>query len=168
MLIRPENKNDIELIWRINSEAFETDAEANLVDKLRESDIPFISLVAEINNKLVGHILFTPVKLVDAKKEIKIAGLAPMAVLPNIQNTGIGSKLVEDGLKQCEKENYEAVVVLGHPNYYPKFGFIPSVKFDIKSEYDVPDEVFMVKELNANSLKGQSGIIKYHDEFNQV
>ncbi len=163
MLIRPENENDIEVIRDINSEAFETNTEANLVDKLRESGIPFISLVAEIDNKLVGHILFTPVKLVGETREIKIAGLAPMAVLPNLQNNGIGSKLVEDGLKQCKDEDFEAVVVLGHPNYYPKFGFIPSVKFDIKSEYDVPDEVFMIKELNANSLKGQSGIIKYHD-----
>jgi len=168
MIIRNERIDDIKSIWLINSQSFETDAEANLVDNLRASGIPFISLVAETNNKLAGHILFTPVKLVGAKKGIKIAGLAPMAVLPDFQNNGIGSKLVEDGLKQCEDEGYEAVVVLGHPNYYPKFGFIPSVKYGIKSEYDVPDEVFMVKELVRNSLSQISGVLKYHSEFSKL
>ena len=166
MLIREEIPNDTTNIYQINSTAFETDAEANLVDRLRDSGIPIISLVAEIDNEIVGHILFTP--MMSDKFDIKIAGLAPMAVLPEYQNKGIGSALVEKGLEYCADEKYEAVAVLGHPNYYPKFGFIPSTRFDLISEYDVPKEVFMVKELVSNSLSKVSGVIKYHEEFGEL
>ena len=91
-----------------------------------------------------------------------------MAVLSTYQNKGIGSKLVKAGLEQCRSQGYIAVVVLGHPNYYPKFGFVPSVKYGIKSEYEVPDEVFMILELIPGSLKNHEGVIKYHEAFNSV
>ena len=168
MNIRKEQASDIEKIWAINSEAFETDAEANLVNALRDSGCTFISLVADIQNKLVGHILFTPVELTDNENKLKILGLAPMAVLSQHQNTKIGSKLVNAGLEHCQSLGYDAVVVLGHPDYYPKFGFVPSVKFGIKSEYEVPDEVFMVLELVPECLKNHAGVIKYHEVFNSV
>ena len=150
LLIRKEIPEDINKIHNINSSAFETEAEANLVDRLRKSGIPIISLVAEIDDEIVEHILFTPMTMDNF--DIKIAGLAPMAVLPEYQNKGIGSALVEKGLELCKEENYQAVAVLGHPNYYPKFGFVPSTRFDLISEYGVPKEVFMVKELVSNSL----------------
>ena len=171
MNIRKEQLSDIEKIWQVNSEAFETDAEADLVNALRNSGCIFISLVAEIQNKIVGHILFTPVNLTDDKNnknKLKIMGLAPMAVLSQHQNKKIGSKLVKAGLEQCKSLNYDAVVVLGHTNYYPKFGFVPSVRFDIKSEYDVPDEVFMILELVPECLKNHAGVIKYHEVFNNL
>lgn len=164
--IRNETPNDVNKIRNINSTAFDTVAEADLVDRLRDSRIPIISLVAEIDEKLVGHILFTP--MTSDNFDIKIAGLAPMAVLPEYQNKGIGLVLVEKGLENCAKEKYEAVAVLGHPNYYPKFGFVPSTRFDLISEYDVPKEVFMVKELVCNSLSKISGVIKYHEEFGKL
>jgi len=166
LIISKEEPNEIQQIWEVNSLAFETDAEANLVIRLLNSGIEHISLVAKYNNNVVGHILFTPAKLENS--EIKIAGLAPMAVKPEFQHTGIGSALVEYGLNECKSNGYQAVVVLGHPNYYPKFGFTPSINFKIKSEYDVPDEVFMIKELIPNSLDGLSGMLKYHKEFNKL
>ena len=164
--IRPETKEDIAEIWRINAAAFDTEAEANLVDNLRESKAQLISLVAEVNKKIVGHILFSPVRLSGKGADLKIAGLAPMAVMPNYQKQGIGTALVEKGLKHCESNGYRAAVVLGYPEYYPRFGFEPCSRFGIKSEYDVPDEVFMVKELVAGILTGYTGVVRYHRLFN--
>ncbi len=168
MIIREEQPSDIEKICKVNEEAFETKAEAILVNSLRDTGCSFISLVAETETKVVGHILFTPVELSGNKNNLKIMGLAPMAVLSQYQNKGIGSKLVQTGLEHCKSLGYDAVVVLGHPDYYPKFGFVPSVKFGIKSEYDVPDEVFMILELTPGSLKHHEGVIKYHEAFNSV
>ena len=168
MVIREEKLVDTDSIWNINAEAFETEAEANLVNALRDSGCTFISLVAETDNKAVGHILFTPVKLTGIENKLKLIGLAPMAVLEQHQNKGIGSKLVKAGIEHCKSKGYDAIVVLGHPSYYPKFGFVPSITYGIKSEYEVPDEAFMVLELVPNSLKDYNGIIKYHDLFNSV
>lgn len=168
MNIREEVASDIDKIWEVNSEAFDTEAEANLVNALRKSGCPYLSLVAETENEVVGHILFTPVELPGNENKLKIMGLAPMAVLSKYQNKGIGSKLVQAGLEHCQSLGYDAVVVLGHPNYYPRFGFSPSVKYGIKSEYEVPDEVFMVLELIPGSLKNHEGVIKYHGVFNSV
>ena len=164
MNIRFEQPGDIEKIREVNLQAFETETEANLVEALRNADVELISLVAEENGEVIGHILFSPVILGD----LRIMGLAPMAVLPDRQNKGVGTKLVKAGLQDCEKAGYEAVVVLGHAGYYPRFGFVPSVNFGIKSEYDVPPEVFMVKELREGALKGAAGTVKYHPAFNQV
>ena len=164
MNIRFEQPGDIEKIREVHLQAFETETEANLVDVLRKADVELISLVAEENGEVIGHILFSTVVLGD----LKIMGLAPMAVLPDRQNKGVGTKLVKAGLQNCEKAGYEAVVVLGHAGYYPRFGFVPSVNFGIKSEYDVPPEVFMVKELREGALKGVAGTVKYHPAFNEV
>jgi putative acetyltransferase len=168
MNIRDELSSDIEKIWDINTDAFGTEEEANLVNELRSSGCSYVSLVAETEDKVVGYILFTPVKLSGNKNNLKIAGLAPMAVSSQYQNKGIGSKLVKAGLDHCKSLGYNAVVVLGHPNYYPKFGFVPSVKYGIKSEYEVPDEVFMILELTPGSLKNHKGVIKYHEAFGSV
>ncbi|MGD9899761.1 MAG: GNAT family N-acetyltransferase [Calditrichaceae bacterium] len=165
MLIRAEKKEDIDDIRMINSAAFETGDEARMVDQIRESGISYISLVAEMDRKLVGHILFTPVIPEDHTVNTAIAGLAPMAVLPQYQNQGFGSKLVREGLKRCEDAGYEAVVVLGHPEYYPRFGFMPAVKFGIWSEYEVPDDVFMALELKQGAMKKCAGLVRYHEIF---
>lgn len=164
--IRKENPGDIDRVYTINLQAFDTSAEADLVDRLRDSGVPITSLIAEFDEKLVGHILFTPMTM--NNYNVKIAGLAPMAVLPDYQNKGVGSALIKKGLEYCAKENYAAVAVLGHPNYYPKFGFVPSTRFDLISEYDVPKEVFMIKELKRDSLSRISGIVKYHEEFSKL
>jgi len=168
MVIRPERIEDIHKIRSINLEAFDTDTEAGLVEALRNSGIPLISLVAEKDGELVGHILFSPAALEESSSSISIAGLAPMAVLPACQNKGIGSMLVEEGLVYCKNAGYAAVVVLGHPDYYPRFGFVPSIRYGITSEYDVPPEVFMAKELKEGALANCNGMVKYHKAFNQL
>lgn len=168
MQIRPEKSSDIDKVWEINVAAFETDTEAKIVNALRETCKSYISLVAEVDGEIAGHILFTPVELVDDRSGLKLMGLGPMAIMPKYQNKGIGSQLVKEGLEQCLRQGYDAVVVLGHPNYYPRFGFVPSIKYGIRSEYEVPDEVFMILELKKNSLKGKSGIIKYNSAFDSV
>ncbi len=168
MIIRPERIEDIQKIRSINLEAFDTEAEADLVEALRNSGIPLISLVAEQDGELVGHILFSPTALEEGSSSISIAGLAPMAVLPACQNKGIGSMLVEAGMVYCKNAGYAAVVVLGHPDYYPRFGFVPSISYGITSEYDVPPEVFMAKELQEGTLTNCNGIVKYHEAFNKL
>ncbi len=164
MNIRFEQPNDIEQIKNVYLIAFETDTEANIVDALRNARVELISLVAEKNVEIIGHILFSPVTL---DGDTKIIGLAPMAVLPNWQRKGVGSKLINEEMKACQKAGYEAVVVLGDPDYYLRFGFEPSVNFRIKSEYDVPSEVFMVKELKKGALKDKTGTVKYHQLFSE-
>lgn len=165
--IRPETKEDCSAIRQINRKAFHTDAEANLVDALRKSSVEIISLVAECSGEITGHILFSEVKLEDRRPDIRLCGLAPMAVLPEYQRQGIGSQLVIEGVTACRQAGYGAVVVLGHPQFYPRFGFEPSVNFEIKSEFDVPDEVFMIKELRKDALTNCSGTIRYHAAFKQ-
>jgi len=150
MLIRAEKESDRDAVFAVNLSAFETPAEATLVDVLREQAQPVLSLVAEKNGNVVGHIMFSPVSLSE-NPDLKVMGLAPMAVAPEHQRKGIGSALVRAGLEQCRQLGFVAVVVLGHPEYYPRFGFSPSSRFGIDSEYEVPEEVFMAVELESEA-----------------
>ena len=163
MLIRAEEPRDWAAVHAVNVSAFETPIEANLVDALRAQVQPLVSLIAE-DGAIVGHIMFSPVELSD-HHALKIMGLAPMAVAPERQRQGIGSALVRAGLEECRQLGFGAVVVLGHPTYYPRFGFSSSARFGIGCEYDVPEEVFMAVELEAGFLNGASGRIKYHAAF---
>lgn len=151
----------------VNASAFETPAEARLVDALRGQAQPVVSLVAEVRGAIVGHIMFSPVSLA-GHPELKVMGLGPMAVTPDHQRKGIGSALVRAGLEQCRQLGSGAVVVVGHPEYYPRFGFLPSVRFGIGCEYEVPQEALMVVELQPGYLSGMSGKIKYHAAFSSV
>jgi putative acetyltransferase len=164
MLIRAEVRRDWAAVHAVNLSAFETSLEANLVDTLRKQAQPLVSLVAEDNGAVVGHIMFSPVSL-SGHPGLRIMGLAPMAVYPERQREGIGSALVLAGLERCKQLGFGAVVVLGHPAYYPRFGFSPSARFGIGCEYEVPEEVFMVIELQAGFLQGASGKVKYHAAF---
>lgn len=167
MLIRAEEQRDWAAVHAVNVSAFETPAEANLVDTLRDEVQELVSLIAEDNGAIVGHIMFSPVSLSD-HTALRIMGLAPMAVAPEHQRKGIGSALVRVGLEKCKQLGFGAVVVLGHPAYYPRFGFSSSARFGISCEYDVPEEVFMVTELHAGFLDGASGKVKYHPAFRDV
>lgn len=168
MVIRLETESDTQSIWKLNKQAFPTVAEANLVNILRNSGIPFISLVAEEGGEIVGHIFFSPVKFAEDRYELKLMGLGPMAVASELQKKGIGSELVKAGIKHCINESYDAVVVLGYPEYYPRFGFVSAAKYGIRSEYDVPDEAFMILELKTGVLDSKCGIIKYHKAFSNL
>jgi putative acetyltransferase len=167
VLIRNEEEKDFVAVHAVNVSAFESPAEANLVDALRKQARPVISLVAESNKTVVGHIMFSPVSL-SGHPDLKIMGLAPMAVTPTHQNNGIGSALVRAGLEQCKGLGYGAVVVLGHPGYYPRFGFSPSTRFGIGCEFPAPEAAFMVAELQPGYLRGKSGTINYHAAFKNV
>jgi putative acetyltransferase len=167
MQIRAERENDRDAVYAINAAVFATPAEAALVDALREQAQPVISLVAVENGHIVGHIMFSPVSL-SAASDLKIMGLAPMAVVAQQQHKGIGSALVRAGLERCRQLGFEAVVVLGHAEYYPRFGFVPASRFGIDSEYEVPDEVFMAMELQPGALHGKTGRVKYHFVFSSL
>ena len=166
MTVRPEKLENVSAIRVVNEQAFARAAEADIVDALRRNGKAILSLVAEDNGRIVGHILFSPVTIQSNETELTGAGLAPLAVVPDRQNQGIGSKLVEEGLRRLREAGHRFVVVLGHPNYYPRFGFFPASRFNIKSEYDVADEVFMAMELQEGALQDQSGIARYQQEFN--
>jgi len=167
MLIRAETESDREAVHAVNLAAFEAPAEAELVNALREKTRSFVSLVAEEDGVVVGHIMFSPVTLAD-HPDLQVMGLAPMAVTPSLQRTGIGSALVGEGLERCRQAGAVAAIVLGHPDYYPRFGFVPASRFGIDSKYEVPDEVFMALELEPGALEGRSGRISYHSTFDDM
>jgi putative acetyltransferase len=162
--IRPERPADAAAIDAVNRAAFGQPAEATLVADLRDQASPLVSLVADAGTEIVGHVLFSPVMLTN-HADVKIMGLAPMAVLPAMQRRGIGSTLARAGLDACTRLGCDAVVVLGHAQYYPRFGFRPASAFGLRCEYDVPDEVFMALELAPGRLAGKSGTIRYHRAF---
>lgn len=164
LTIRPEQPRDIPSVREVNLSAFPTSAEADLVDALRDAAAPTISLVADRLETVVGHIFFSPVTLANWP-DVKVMGLAPMAVGPAWQRQGIGSALVAAGVESCRQRGSEAIVVLGHARFYPRFGFVPASRFGIRCEYDVPDDHFMALELEPGILSGKSGTIQYHPAF---
>ncbi len=167
MQIRAERAKDQASVHRVNLSTFDTPAEAELVDAFRQQAQPFISLVAENTREIVGHIMFSPVTL-STDPELPMMGLAPMAVAPKHQCQGIGSALVCAGLERCKEMAFSAVVVLGHPQYYPRFGFSRAARFGLRCEYDVPEEVFMAMELESGSHDGRAGMVRYHAAFSNV
>jgi putative acetyltransferase len=168
MTVRPEKPEDLPAIRDVIEQAFGRPAEADLVDALRRNGKAALSLVAEENGRVVGHILFTLVTVETAERELSGVGLAPLAVLPDFQNRGVGSSLVKIGLGRCLESGHPFAVVLGHSHYYPRFGFAPASRFGIRSEYDVADENFMAIELQDGALQDQAGLAKYQPEFNEV
>jgi putative acetyltransferase len=164
MRIRPETEADRAAIRAVYEAAFETPAEAELVEALRGKGLSLVSLVAEVDGRVVGHILFSPVSL-NEHAHLNLMGLGPMAVAPDRQRGGIGSALVRAGLARCTGLGCRAVVVIGHPEYYPRFGFAPADRYSLRCEYDVPKDVFMVMELETGALTGASGLVRYDDTF---
>jgi len=162
--IRPEEPSDALAVRALNEAAFDSSVEADIVEKLHKKPDDIISLVAESAGEVVGHIVFSPVSLA-GDSHSHLMGLGPMAVRPARQRQGIGSALVLEGLNRCRGIGCRAVVVLGHPDYYPRFGFSPASGFGVTSEYDVPDGVFMLIELRAGSLQGASGLATYGKAF---
>jgi len=163
--VRAETPEDEVHVRAVNAAAFPTDAEARLVDVLRGNAEPQISLVAEHEAGVVGHILFTPVEIRSPSGTSMALGLAPMAVLPAHQRRGIGSALVRTGLEACREAGELVVIVLGHPEFYPRFGFCPAWDSGLYFETPGPMPAFMVCELVPDALGGRTGQVRYHDAF---
>jgi putative acetyltransferase len=163
--VRPETPEDIESIRDVNEQAFRQGDEAEIVDRLRKRGAITVSLVAVAGGQVVGHILFSPVSIESAGTSHRITVLAPMAVRPPYQRKGIGSRLVRAGLEECRRLGQEVVVVLGHPEYYPRFGFVPAGAKGIDCEFEVPEEAWMVLELGEGALAGRRGTVKFPPEF---
>lgn len=172
LVIRTEKQTDYKLVFTLIEEAFKTEIlsdhkEQFLVERLRTSTafIPELSLVAEYNNSIVGHILLSKVKIKNNQQEFESLALAPVSVLPKFQGKGIGSKLIQKAHKKAKELKYESIVLLGHETYYPKFGYKQAHNYNIVFPFKAPKENCMVVELFPNSLKNISGTIIYPKEF---
>jgi predicted N-acetyltransferase YhbS len=153
--IRKEEEKDHKQIYEVNKLAFQQENESKLIEKIRKSEnfIPELSIVAEIDNRIVGHILFSKIK---------------MAVIPEFQKRGIGSELIKKGIDKAKELGFDSIIVLGHKEYYPKFGFQRASKWNIKCPFEVPDDVFMAIELTEKAFEGAAGTVEYPDEFNEA
>ena len=160
-----EQQQDIQAIREVNIRAFGQNQEADLVDRVRQSGDDLISLVAIIQNKIAGHILFSPATIEGKDKTIRGMGLAPMAVLPEYQRQGIGAELIRTGIERVKKAGYPFVIVLGHAEYYPRFGFEPASRYGIRCEWEVPDNAFMILVLNESEMQQSAGLARYQPEF---
>lgn len=165
LIIRSAKPEDYPAIHHVHTLAFGQPNEADLVEALRRADALTISLVAVQDGRIVGHIAFSPVTITSDTATIGGLGLGPLGVLPAYQNTGIGSQLVEVGCQACSKTDYDIVVVVGHPHYYPRFGFMPAKPFGLVWEHNVPEEAFMVKEVRKAALTQTRGVVRYRPEF---
>jgi putative acetyltransferase len=163
--IRPERPADVEAIRAVNEAAFGRADEATLVGRLRARADVYLGLVAVDGDAVVGHIVFTPVTLHCYQAPYRVMALAPMAVLPAWQRRGVGSALVRAGLDACRTAGHDVVVVVGHPAFYPRFGFVRARPLGLLADPPCPDEAFMVAELTPGALRGRRGVVLYGGDF---
>ena len=159
--VREEIPSDIAAVRNVNDGAFGQPIEGRIVDALRSNGAVMLSLVALVEGRVVGHILFTPVDV----GGVVAAALGPMAVLPEHQRAGIGGVLVDEGRRRLEAQGCAFVIVIGHSTYYPRFGFVPASRYRISCEWEVPDEAFMILVLDETKMAGVSGLARYRQEF---
>jgi putative acetyltransferase len=164
-LIRREQPQDVSEIRQINIRAFGQKKEALVVDNLRKNCNSILSLVALTDGKVVGHILFSPA-VIEGKHGILVGtGLAPLAVLPEYQRKGIGTQLMQTGISRIKEGGCPYIIVIGHPEYYARFGFEQAGRFGISSEWNVPDEAFMILRLDRKAMNGITGVARYREEW---
>ena len=164
--IREEQAEEYQEIRQVIVAAFGGDTEANVVELLRDRNKAPVALVAVSDNKIVGHIMFSPVTITLAPKAFRAVGLAPLSVLPEFQRQGIGSILAREGLKKCAEAGFEIAVVLGSPDYYSRFGFSRASLYSLGNEYGA-DEHFMAMKLKNGALDKASGTVRYSSEFKE-
>jgi putative acetyltransferase len=167
LIIRPEVHTDLPAIRQVNERAFGQPNEANAVDLIRRRGHASLSMVAVDEEQVRGHILFSPITLEPVYDAWHVLGIGPVAVLPEFQRTGIGSRLVRAGLWACRQRGVDAVILVGHPEYYPRFGFVPARSFHLTSDYGDGD-AFMALELKAGGLNGVKGKVRYVPEFEET
>jgi len=169
MIVRTEEMKDYEGIFDINVQAFNhRDDEARLVERIRQSNkfIPELSLVGELDDEIVGHALFSEAAVKNENNEETVIVLAPIAVKPALQKQGIGKALIEEGIKRCRALGYDFILLIGHPSYYSKLGFKPARNYGLElTQFEVPDDVFMVYELGENKLGRIKGGLVYPEAF---
>jgi putative acetyltransferase len=165
-LLRAQLPEDASALADLHRAAFGGELEAALVGALGAAGAIAVGLVAERQGEVLGHIVFSPLEL--ETSEVRLAALAPMAVRPGEQSRGIGSALVRAGLERCRALGFDAVVVLGHPDYYPRFGFRPASGLGLRAPWDVPGEAFMALELAPGVLGAARGTVRYHPAFSAV
>jgi len=167
--VRQENQSDAEAIAVVNQSAFGGVAEAQLVAVVRRSKsfIPELSLVAEVGERLAGHILLFHSHLDRQGRQVEVLALAPMSVVPSQSHRGIGSSLLEAALTKAAGLGHKAVVVIGHPDYYRRFGFESASKWGIHSSLPVPEDSITAKELEPGALEG-GGLLCYPPEFTRL
>lgn len=163
--IRPERPAEAGAVRAVTTAAFGQPDEARIVDRLRERAQIYLSFVASDGDAVIGHILFSSVTLRVDEAPHTVMALAPMSVLPAWQRRGVGSALVRAGLRACRDAGHDVVVVVGHPDYYPRFGFVRARPLGLTSEPLFPDEAFMVAELAPGALRGRRGVVVYGEEF---
>ncbi|HCD31911.1 MAG TPA: GNAT family N-acetyltransferase [Phycisphaerales bacterium] len=168
--IRPEQPHDFDAVSQVNQLAFDRLDEAFLVDRLRETAIPHVSLVAEDDDgQVVGHILFSPANIHSPTGDVTGMGLAPMAVHPDHQFQGIGTQLLKAGINAIAEMDMPYVIVLGHVDYYPRFGFVPASLRNIRCQWTgIPDEAFMILVLDPIAMQHVSGTAYYHPVFEEI
>ncbi|MDU5110211.1 MAG: N-acetyltransferase [Clostridium sp.] len=172
LTIREEEIKDYNEVKKVVEESFKTAEfsdkdEHNLVRRLRNSNefIKELSLIAEEENEILGYVLLTKALIKGESTSYETLALAPLAVLPKHQKSGIGKNLMNKAIERAKELGYKSIVVLGHENYYPKFGFEKASKYGVKAPFEVPDEAFMILELLPGGLNGVSGIVKYSKAF---
>ena len=168
LIVRLETPEDKAAIRHINEEAFGRKVEAEIIEKLRNRGALTISIVAIQDAEIVGHIAFSLVNVESERSSFEAMALAAMAVLPVYQSKGIGSLLVQTGLEKCRDLGHDIVVVVGHPNYYPRFGFVPAKPKGIECKFEVPNEAWMVLELRKGALAGRRGTVRFQPEFREA
>lgn len=171
IIIRQETPADIAAIHAVNEQAFDgRNAEAGLVDAIRKSEnfIPKLSLVTEENGQILGHILFSRIHIETVSGPVPAIALAPMAVLPQYQKRGIGSALVKRGLDECRNLGHATVIVLGHPAYYPRFGFSAVLAKSLECPFGNCGDAWMALELIPNALQDVHGKVVYPPAFHGV
>jgi putative acetyltransferase len=168
--IRLERDTDHDAIFQLTKLAFGRDIEAKLMELLIKNNIyqKELSLVAINDDEILGHILFTRISIEPKQENFNAVILGPLAVKPDSQRLGIGSKLIIKGIEVCKSQGYNSILVIGHPKYYPRFGFISASKNGLKSPLPVPDEAFMILELVPKSLKDVKGKIIFPTEFFEI
>ena len=164
--IRNEHRGDEAQIYEVNLQAFGRKEESEIVNVLRDSCPESVSLVAELDQRIIGHALFTPAIIEDGERRVVGASLGPLAVLPEYQKTGIGSALVRAGLEAMRSAGEPFVVLVGHPTYYPRFGFERASNHGLVCEYsEAPDDAFMIIVLDCQRMQGVKGTVRFPAEF---
>ena len=163
--IREERPDDVAAVRDLNRRAFGQDQEGNIVDALRANGAALLSLVATLNDRVVGHIMYSPLSIGGS---VTGAALGPMAVFTEHQRQGIGTKLVKVGNQKLKDAGYPFIIVVGHADYYPRFGFRPASEHGITCEWDLPDDVFMLLVLDQAKMESVSGLATYRHEFSSV